>query len=652
MAQARYQDGLKMIKGFNLIAKAFCEHQTAEIKQIWNNSSIRAAAQEIQFQVEEKISDSMVSEGKSDFLEKWEAATGGPIVTDGVDEWPETMGTTGMDEVQSVIDHEEGSSTPPVANSIGSQKSAMYNLKPTNGNGKRDFHTVAMQHRTFVPYVHRVRHFHYDNPADSVSAEELQKTQDKLHMSKEPPRKPPKVQRLRKREKPQLSEQAKERSVPSSRLERVINFGGLAAGLGIGAIAEKTRRFIGLKDGKDNDSLLEGSLLLTEANAERIVETLCRVRGAALKLGQMLSIQDNTMISPELQKIFERVRQSADFMPGWQMEKVLKKELGDDWRSKLVSFDNKPFAAASIGQVHLATLHDGREVAMKIQYPGVAEGIESDINNLMSVLNVWNVLPPGLYAENAIDVMKEELGWEVNYEREAQCSEKFRKLLQDDDVFFVPEVIFDLSSKQVLTSEFVEGISLEKAEDLDQETRNYICSNILRLCLTELYEWHIMQTDPNWSNFLYDSETQKIALLDFGATREYPKSFVDTYMKIIHGAASGNKDAVLQNSIKLGFLTGYETKEMQTAHVNAVMILGEPFQQDGHFDFAHQDTTRRIQELLPEMLNSRLTPPPEETYSLHRKMSGAFLLCTKLRANISCKNLFDKVYASYKFSEL
>jgi aarF domain-containing kinase len=153
---------------------------------------------------------------------------------------------------------------------------------------------------------------------------------------------------------------------------------------------------------------LDNNLLLTEANANRIVDTLCKVRGAALKLGQMISIQDNSLITPELQNMFERVRQSADFMPAWQMEKVLAKDLGADWKTKLGSFDSKPFAAASIGQVHKATLPDGRLVAIKIQYPGVAESIEHDINNLVSLLKVWQILPKGLYADKALKVARKE----------------------------------------------------------------------------------------------------------------------------------------------------------------------------------------------------------------------------------------------------
>lgn len=135
--------------------------------------------------------------------------------------------------------------------------------------------------------------------------------------------------------------------MPSTRLQRMVSFGTLGVGLGIGTLAEYSRRTLGLKTDSVGETL--DSMFLTKANAERIVSTLCKVRGAALKIGQILSIQDNSVISPELQKAFERVRQSADFMPTWQVEKVLAKELGSDWRSRVATFDEKPFAAASIG---------------------------------------------------------------------------------------------------------------------------------------------------------------------------------------------------------------------------------------------------------------------------------------------------------------
>uniref|UniRef100_A0A5K3FFE1 ABC1 domain-containing protein n=1 Tax=Mesocestoides corti TaxID=53468 RepID=A0A5K3FFE1_MESCO len=437
---------------------------------------------------------------------------------------------------------------------------------------------------------------------------------------------------------------SKQRRVPHSRIGRAAGFGNLFLGLGLGAAAEMAKRSVGA-----SDSSSTSNPFLTDANLERIVDTLCRMRGAALKLGQMLSIQDSSLVNPKVQKIFERVRQSADFMPTSQMYSVVNAELGPDWKDKFATFEETPFAAASIGQVHMASLPDGRKVAMKIQYPGVSKSIETDVANITLILKRFDILPRGLFAEEAIRVAKKELKWECDYKREASYAEKFSRLLDKDPVFVVPKIFSELTTERVLTAEYFDGLVLDDCISLPQETRNWIGENILRLCLLEVFVFNTMQTDPNWSNFLYSKDLHKIVLLDFGASREYSRKFVDKYLKVIIAASNHDRPGILDHSRDLGFLTGYETKAFLDAHVEAVSVLGEAFASKEPFDFGAQCTTEQINRIIPVMLEHRLTPPPTETYSLHRKMSGCFLLCSKLGAVVDCRSLFLKIAQNYQF---
>lgn len=441
----------------------------------------------------------------------------------------------------------------------------------------------------------------------------------------------------------------RERRVPSSPFTRALGFAGLGAGLAWGTVQESTKRLVfGTPSSQDKQSAY--SPFLSDKNAERLALALCRMRGAALKIGQMLSIQDESLVPAPILAALDIVRQGADVMPKSQLNQVLDAELGADWSTKLTSFDYEPIAAASIGQVHKAT-KDGMEVAMKIQYPGVADSIESDIENVKLLLDYTNLIPKGLFLDRAIKVAKVELSRECDYELEAANQKQFRSLLSDAEGFYVPLVVDDLSCKRVLSTEFVSGIPIDKVASLNQETRNYVGRKLLELTLMELFVFRFMQTDPNWSNFLYDEATNTINLIDFGAARDYPKRFVDDYLRMVVACANGERDVVIEMSKRLGFLTGEESEAMLDAHVQAGFIVGLPFSNPGGYDFRSSNITHSMSSLGATMLRHRLTPPPDEVYSLHRKLSGAFLACIKLGAVVPCRELLLEVYKDYQFGE-
>ncbi len=208
-------------------------------------------------------------------------------------------------------------------------------------------------------------------------------------------------------------------------------------------------------------------------------------------------------------------------------------------------------------------------------------------------------------------------------------------------------------------------------------TCSQIAARIVDLCLGELFVLRLMQTDPNWTNFLWNARTRKVELVDFGATREYSRTFIDGWLRLLSAAVEEDRDACVEWSRKLGYLTGEENEVMVDAHVRSMVLLGTPFRAGTAQPFqfgrgsAWADITAEIRAQIPVMLQHRLTPPPRETYSLnrcvvivcltclhelivagafvYRKLSGAFLLASRLNASVDCRTLWKGVTDGYRF---
>ncbi|MEM0944170.1 MAG: AarF/ABC1/UbiB kinase family protein [Pseudomonadota bacterium] len=427
-------------------------------------------------------------------------------------------------------------------------------------------------------------------------------------------------------------------NVPAGRLARITRLGSMASGVagnmalsGIGEIARGRRP--GFQD-----------LLLTPNNVRRIADDLARMRGAAMKIGQLISMDTGDILPPELADVMARLRADADYMPPKQLRSVLNRNWGPDWLRHFKNFDVTPIAAASIGQVHRARTKDGRDMAIKVQYPGVARSIDSDVSNVGALIKVSGLVPRGFEIDPYLDEARRQLHSEADYEREGGCMAEFRNLLADQDDFTLPELYEDFTTKHVLAMSYVPSRPIEEAEALDQETRNRIAERMIILLCRELFEFGQMQTDPNFANYRYEPETGRIVLLDFGATRHFDDALIGQYRRLFRAGLAHDLVALREVAIEIGFV-GPETAERhQAAVLGMIAMVFEAVREGEIFDFGDRALSHRMNEAGAALAEDGYVPPPIpiDALFLQRKFAGVFLLCNKLKARLPLQDLLDR----------
>ena len=431
---------------------------------------------------------------------------------------------------------------------------------------------------------------------------------------------------------------ARGRAVPSGRLSRLGAFGRLAAGVGGGVVAEGARRLAA------GERPRMGDMLLTPANAMRVADQLAHLRGAAMKLGQMISMDAGDMLPPELSAILARLRNQAHHMPPQQLDKVLTTEWGRDWRRRFAHFQAHPIAAASIGQVHRARLPDGRELAIKVQYPGVKQSIDADVDNVATLLRVSGLLPKELDVAPLLGEAKRQLHEEADYIREGGMLTRYRDRLANEPGFVVPELHADLTTPRVLAMTYVAGEPIEMLEHADQSIRDTAMQNLIGLTLRELLDWQLMQTDPNFANYRWQPETARIVLLDFGAARDIPAATADGYRTLLAAGLSGDRNAVRDAAIGAGFL-GAAAAQAHRPLVDAMIdVILDNLNRPGPFDFGDRAFVGVVREQGMEMARDRSTwhLPPADTLFVQRKISGTALLAARLKARVDIRAMVEE----------
>ncbi len=425
--------------------------------------------------------------------------------------------------------------------------------------------------------------------------------------------------------------------VPTGRLERLARLGWMAGEFAAGGLADGAKRLVGA------GPMDAASIFLSGPRASKLARRLSQMRGAAMKLGQLLSLEGDDLLPPEFAEALAVLRATADTMPASQVRRALGRAYGKGWEARFRHFDFDPLAAASIGQVHAAVTSDGRDIALKIQYPGVARSIDSDVNNLASLLRMTRILPVEVDISEIVAEAKRQLRQEADYQREADHLKRYRALVADEEEVRVPRVHDDLTTKRVLAMERAGGRPIEelRSPDYPQSLRDRAGECLQRLMFRELFEFGFMQTDPNFANYLFDSDSGRLVLLDFGASREFPPEFVERYRRICRGMITRDREEIRRAAVAIGYLGGDESEGRAKALADLIILLGEPLRHQGKYDFGRSRLAARARDAGFDLVVRRgfMRAPPPETIFLHRKLAGTFFLCARIDARVDTRAL-------------
>jgi predicted unusual protein kinase regulating ubiquinone biosynthesis (AarF/ABC1/UbiB family) len=344
--------------------------------------------------------------------------------------------------------------------------------------------------------------------------------------------------------------------------------------------------------------------------------------------------------------ILARLRSDAHAMPQRQVQAVLTANWGAQWQQRFEPFSFTPIAAASIGQVHRAKAKDGRDLAIKIQYPGVRKSISSDVNNVASLLRLSGLLPKTLDIAPLLLEAKRQLREEADYQAEGAHLQRFAELLAGAPEFVVPALHADLTTKNVLAMSFVAGVPVESMVNAPQVERDRIVSLLVSLLFRELFEFGLMQTDPNFANYRYDPESRQLILLDFGATRSFAPAFGQAYRQLMAAAMVGDRAAMTQAAMAIGYFDDRAQAKHQTAVLDMMQMALEPLRHKGDFDFGTTDMVQRLREAGMALGLDRdfWHIPPIDTLFLHRKLGGLYLLAARLKARVNVRQLVQTVF--------
>ncbi len=398
---------------------------------------------------------------------------------------------------------------------------------------------------------------------------------------------------------------------------------------------------------RDEASRTEHDKAFFVDEARHFVREMGQLKGSVMKAGQMLSLYGQYFMPPEAVEILASLQDDTDHV-GWSVVgPIVEQSLGPERLAEL-DIQRVPIAAASLGQAHEAVQKaSGNKLCMKVRYPGVDEAIDSDIRTIARLLTLSRLVPRDLSLDPVFTEVREMLHREVDYIHERELLDRFVALLADDNRFVVPRPFPRYCSSDVLTMSFETGESLKspRVRELGVERRTRLAEALLWLFLQEFFVWQLVQTDPHFGNYRVRLDEQggqdQWVLLDFGATRRFPEKFVREYARIVRGALTGDREAVIQGAVGIGLMRAHFPEAVLDSFFQLTRLIVEPFA-DGAYDWGASDLPARVsQTIARSALTRHFKIPPREIVFLHRRLAGVFITLAWLDVRFDGRPLLE-----------
>jgi len=374
-----------------------------------------------------------------------------------------------------------------------------------------------------------------------------------------------------------------------------------------------------------------------------LVQELGKLKGSVVKIGQVMALYGEHFLPVEVTEALHTLEDRTQALDWSVIEQVIAEQLGEE-KVRALDIEPEPIGTASLGQVHRAKVRaSGEWICLKVQYPGVADAIDSDLDAVAQLLRLARLVTMGPAFDDWLQEVRVMMHREVNYRLEAETTAHFAELLRNDSRFIVPEVYFEFSSDQILATRFEEGehVSSPTVAGLSQQRRDRLAEAALDLFLSELFLWHEIQTDPNFGNYRIRldpvSGEDQIVLLDFGAVQKYPASFIRPVCKMIESAYHNDLKGVIEGGIALDFMQEAWPDSVLEEFGRVCIAVLEPLAQDqshldasvfnseGKYRWRESDLPGRIaRRAARSAINRYFKIPPKEFVFLNRKLVGVY----------------------------